>query len=81
MINILWTLVTSAWFWVLSGVIALVSGILNLVPVPTFLESNNLTIPSEFVWFASVLEIQYGLSVVVSAYALRFALRAIPAMF
>lgn len=81
MINILWTVVTSFWFWLLAGVVSLVSGVLNLIPVPTFLEENSLTIPTEFVWFASVLEIQYGLSVVVSAYAIRFALRALPAMF
>lgn len=81
MINVLWTVVTSFWFWLLAGVVSLVSGILNLIPVPTFLEENTLTIPAEFVWFASILEIQYGLSVVVSAYAIRFALRALPAMF
>jgi hypothetical protein len=81
MMALLWTVLTSLWFWIIAGVTALLLGVLNAIPVPDFLVTSSLALPSGVAFFAQALELQYGLGVCVSAYAARFALRAIPSMF
>jgi hypothetical protein len=54
---------------------------LELIPVPDFL--NNLTgsefdLPPSITYFAVMLNMHYGIGIVVSAYVLRFILRRIP---
>ncbi|PCI36855.1 MAG: hypothetical protein COB50_04235 [Thiotrichales bacterium] len=53
--------------------------IIESIPVPSFL--LNLTpfvIPESISFFAQAFQIQFGISIVVSAYTLRFFIRRLP---
>lgn len=63
-----------------DGVVAAVSAI----PVPDFVANASglfSAVPGAVWWFASVFELQFGIGVVLAAFALRFALRALPFFF
>lgn len=65
------------WEWVLDGVAA----VLEAVPVPSWLSSAGSVldgIPDGVLYFAQALQLPAGLSMIVSAYVLRFLIRRIP---
>lgn len=68
-------LVVSFWNYLLSGL----SSLFELIPAPAFLSNLATTdIPSGVAWAADIFQIEFGLSVIVSAYTLRFIIRRIP---
>ncbi|MES1935450.1 hypothetical protein [Salinisphaera hydrothermalis] len=63
-----------------DGIVALVSAI----PVPDFVQNAGglvSAVPASVWWFADVVQFKFGLAVVLSAYLLRFCLRALPGFF
>ncbi len=65
------------WDLLLSSLLA----ILEAIPVPDWLSNAGgllSAIPGGVWWFASALEIGYGIGVVLAAYGLRFLIRRIP---
>lgn len=54
------------------------AAVLSAIPVPDALVSGTFTLPDGVLWFASVLEIDYGASVMVGAWITRFIIRRIP---
>lgn len=64
-----------------SVVMEALASFINAIPVPAFFTDASgafSSIPSSVLWFASSLELGYGVTVVLSAYALRLVLRRIP---
>lgn len=64
--------------WILKALLGALVQILGWIPVPSFLTSNTFALPDGVMWFASALEVNTGLALVMSAYTLRFVLRRIP---
>ncbi|MEY8199725.1 MAG: hypothetical protein RPS47_10840 [Colwellia sp.] len=65
----------SIWNSLLSGLASL----FELIPAPSFLANLTTTeLPSGVAWAVGIFQIEFGLSVVVSAYTLRFIIRRIP---
>lgn len=65
------------WHQILDGGIYL----LNLVPVPAWAQNSGgllSGVPSGAAYFMSVFEINFGLSVLASAYLIRFTIRRLP---
>lgn len=65
------------WEWVLDGVAA----VLEAIPVPSWLSSAGSVfdaIPDGVLYFAQALQLPAGLSMVISAYVIRFLIRRIP---
>lgn len=65
------------WELIVDGVV----GVLEAIPVPSWLSSAEGVfdaIPDGVVYFAQALQLPAGLSMVLSAYALRFIIRRIP---
>ncbi len=65
------------WDWILDGALYL----LNLVPVPEWAISQGgifAQVPSGVAFFMSIFEINFGLSVLASAYLIRFIIRRLP---
>ena len=66
-----------SWLWE-SILMALIS-LLSYIPVPDWLSSANTTsLPSSVGWMVGLFELQFGLSVIVSAYVARFLIRRLP---
>ena len=61
-----------------ESILSALSGLVSLIPAPAFLTVNQAALPSSVLYFSDLLNLSYGLSVVVSAYSLRFLLRRIP---
>ena len=65
--------------WVLDSIMLGLAKIIELIPVPDFLENLHATTLNPTVsWFLQPFEIQFGLIAIVSAYIARFILRRIP---
>jgi len=75
--------------WLYSALVALGEGLVNAVlflpvlvleslPVPDFLNSASLTIPGTVSFWVGPFQLDYGLTVCLSAYVARFLLRRIP---
>jgi len=68
-------LAITIWDAILSGLASLI----ELIPAPDFLtNTGTIAIPESIAWAASAFQLDYGLTVIVSAYTLRFILRRIP---
>lgn len=65
-----------AWVW--DGVLNGIASMLELIPVPDFLQNQTLTIPDGVAWFAGALELDAGLPILVGAWAARFLVRRLP---
>jgi hypothetical protein len=66
-----------SWLWelVLSGSAAL----LEVVPVPDFLLNlSPVNIPSGVMFFGDMFNIEYGITILITAYTARFIVRRIP---
>jgi hypothetical protein len=65
--------------WILDGLYSGLAKVIELLPVPDFLQSvQHVQIANSVAWFLQPFEITYGLGVIVSAYVARFILRRIP---
>lgn len=64
------------WLW--EQILLAVTYVLNLIPVPDWTQNTDITLPDGVLWVVSVFEIQYGVTVMVSAITLRFIIRRIP---
>lgn len=64
--------------WVWQLVIDAVVAVLSAIPVPDWMSTGSFQLPGEVLWFASVLELQYGLGVMSAAWTIRFLIRRIP---
>lgn len=65
--------------WVYDAILSSFAKILEMLPVPAFLQNMQpFTIPSTVAWAAEALNLQFGLTVIVAAYTARFILRRIP---
>jgi hypothetical protein len=65
--------------WILDSIMSGLARIIELIPVPDFLENMQAQVMTPTVsWFLQPFELQYGLSVIIGAYAARFILRRIP---
>lgn len=64
--------------WIWGGLMDFLGGMLALIPVPDFIQTATFALPDGVAWFASALEIPTGLSIVVSAYLIRFTIRRLP---
>lgn len=65
-----------------AGFVEAAGNLLHMIPAPDFLNSVMSTwnsIPmDQFAWFANMFEVGYGLTIVSSAYVIKFGLRFIP---
>jgi len=67
--------------WAFGGVLDAFALIFEQIPVPGFFATASgafSSIPSGVVFFLSVFELNFGISVILTAYALRFIIRRIP---
>lgn len=67
------------WLW--SQVLDALATFVESVPVPEAVSAwmtNAGSIPSTIVWFLTILEFKYGVSVIIAALVLRWQLRRIP---
>jgi hypothetical protein len=64
------------WIWeqILSAMVA----VLSLIPVPSWMASGSFSLPDGVLWFAQALELDYGASVMVAAWLIRFGIRRLP---
>ena len=65
---------------VLDGVVDLISGL----PIPDAVANDGsifAAVPDGVWWFASVVQLGYGLTAIAGAYGLRFLLRMLPWVF
>lgn len=63
------------WDLFLSGLASLIEAI----PTPSFLmDLTGLELPETVIWLASMFQLDFGLTVITSAYTFRFILRRIP---
>ncbi|TWH71296.1 uncharacterized protein DUF2523 [Azomonas agilis] len=73
----LWLLPLYVFDWIANGII----WFFNQLPVPDFFDKASYAfsnIPEGVVFFAQALQIKEGISMVLSAYLLRFVIRRIP---
>lgn len=67
----------------LAGFAALCDAVVSafsVIPVPDFVTSASglmASVPASVWWFANVVEFQFGLGVVLSAYTLRWVIKAV----
>lgn len=66
------------WQSIYEGFLTGLAAVLSAIPVPPDLVSGTFTLPDGVLWFASVLELGYGASVMVGAWITRFIIRRIP---
>lgn len=53
--------------------------IFNMLPVPEFMKDlPSYTLPPEVAYYAQYMQLEFGLSVIVIAYTLRFIIRRLP---
>lgn len=65
--------------WVFDSIMAGFAKVIELIPVPDFLENMQSQVMTPAVsWFLQPFELQYGLIAIGSAYTARFILRRIP---
>jgi hypothetical protein len=77
----LWGMVKDFFLWVLDGLVDFLVAILNLIPVPDFLDDlgdNWSNLSGAVGYWVGPFELGYGVTVILSAYAARFVLRRIP---
>lgn len=78
-----WLLDVLMWIpqWIVSQFVDALLAVLNSLPVPSWLGSVDnafSAIPPGVWWFASVIRLDFGLSIMGSAYLLRFVIRRLP---
>ena len=62
-----------------EGILNGLLGALNAIPVPDFLQSiGSLSLPPSVIYFSNAFQLPVGISIVVSAYILRFLIRRLP---
>lgn len=67
------------WVWLYDGMMVGLSNLIDSIPVPSFMaEIQPIIFPASVGWAIDVMNIQFGVSVVVAAYTARFILRRIP---
>ncbi|MCU7813400.1 MAG: hypothetical protein KZQ77_19515 [Candidatus Thiodiazotropha sp. (ex Notomyrtea botanica)] len=71
------------WVWqsIWDAMLDAMAHIIELIPVPSFLQSASgvfSSIPGEVAFFAGALEITYGIGVIVAAWGIRFLIRRLP---
>lgn len=74
-------IVQSLFQWLFDGVLSALASLVEAIPVPGWLQSGAglfSGISSDIAWFASAVNLSFGLTVVVSAYGIRFLIRRIP---
>lgn len=65
--------------WVYDSLMGGFAKLIELIPVPDFLENLHSTVMTPTVsWFLEPFELPYGLAAIVTAYIARFILRRIP---
>lgn len=65
--------------WLLEMLLNAAAFALEAIPVPDWVSSvDSVTLPSSVVFFTSLFQLPFGLTVVASAYTLRFLIRRIP---
>jgi len=77
----LWGMVKDFGLWLMGLVVDFIVALLNLIPVPEFLDdlaSNWGNLSGAVGYWLGPFEIGYGVSVCLSAYAARFVLRRLP---
>lgn len=65
----------------MQGLLEGLAAVLNAIPVPEFFSNAGSylsALPSGLVYFAQSFQLGYGITVIVSAYVLRFLIRRIP---
>jgi len=71
--------IADAFLWIWEQILAGIIFVLNGIPVPDWMASaSSFVLPDGVMWFASVLELPYGISVMTGAWVLRFVIRRIP---
>jgi hypothetical protein len=61
-----------------DALLSSVSAVVSAIPAPSFLQNISFTLHPYVSYFMQAFEIQTGLSIMVSAYILRFIIRRIP---
>lgn len=65
--------------WAYDAILQSLVELIDLIPVPDFLaDMETITIPGTVAWAVEPLQLEFGISVCVSAYIARFAVRRIP---
>ena len=64
--------------WCYDGILSGLAALLEMIPVPDFLNSASIQLPPAVAFFADVLMLPEGLQVIATAYTARFILRRIP---
>ena len=65
--------------WLLGNILEGFAAVLNAIPLPDFLLNiPSYTLPPSVSFYAQYFEIEFGFTVLVSAYTIRFILRRIP---
>lgn len=71
--------IKALFLWIYEGILSGILGILSAIPVPDFLTNlPTFTIPPSVAWFADAFNLTFGLSIIVSAYTVRFIIRRLP---
>ena len=64
--------------WFHNAMADMVYNVLVAIPVPSWMGNTSMALPDGVLWFLSAFQFDWGISVVMSAYISRFALRRIP---
>ncbi|HIL23614.1 MAG TPA: hypothetical protein EYG20_10055 [Alcanivorax sp.] len=65
--------------WMFEGVLSGVAGVLESIQMPGWVQNiAGLSLPDSVVFWMSFFEIQTGLTIIASAYGVRFLIRRIP---
>lgn len=69
--------------WIWQNILEAFESVVNAIPVPdafTQFAANLGGIPSGVVWFLTITEFQFGVTVVISAMAARFLMKFLPTL-
>jgi len=68
----------SFFYFILEAIMFVPANLLAAIPLPSWATNPTFSLPDGVLWFASVLELPYGASVMASAWGIRFLIRRLP---
>ncbi len=64
---------------IFDKIMSALSSLINAIPAPSFLtDLQPVVIPNDYAYFINTLNLDYGLTVVIAAFTLRFIVRRLP---
>lgn len=65
--------------WIMEQVLSAFVALLNAIPVPGFLENiSSFQLPQGVLYYTTLFQLTAGITIIVSAYTLRFIIRRLP---